>query len=360
VTRTLTLGIDQLYRRQPGGIATYVRGLAVGLAQVADPGLDVRGLAPRGPIPPLAAGLTIPLVTAPVSVELLTRLWKYRALGVPKSSDIVHATSMAGPYGGGKANAVHSVALHDLLWRERSSATTSRGARFHEDRLALLKRRDNLRLFTSSPGLREQLVNEGFDGARIFPVRLGVDDDGQLAASVESVREELARHDVSGPFTLYVGTREPRKNIERLITSHRQARAVRPDLGPLVLVGPSGWGGVGTGDATVLGSVRRDLLKGLYRDATIFAYVALAEGWGLPPVEALHAGTRVVVSTTTPSVRDNVEVVQVDPFDVDSIAQGLVQALANSDDDASAQRRRDSVSTLTWANSALEHLAGWS
>jgi len=40
-------------------------------------------------------------------------------------------------------------------------------------------------------------------------------------------------------------------------------------------------------------------LKGLYRDATVFAYVAVAEGWGLPPVEALHAGTRVVASTTT-------------------------------------------------------------
>jgi glycosyltransferase involved in cell wall biosynthesis len=358
--RSLTLGIDQLYRRQPGGIGTYVRGLVTGLAQVGDQGLNVQGLAPRGEVPPIAAGLSIPLVTAPVSVDLLTRLWKYRALGVPKSSNIVHATSMAGPYGGGMANAVHSVALHDLLWREPSSATTSRGARFHEDRLALLKRREELRLFTSSPGLREQLINEGFDGARIFPVRLGVDDDGQEAASVESVRDELARHGVSGPFTLYAGTREPRKNLERLIDAHRQARAASPELGPLVLVGPSGWGGVDTRDATVLGSVRRDLLKGLFRDATIFAYVAVAEGWGLPPVEALHAGTRVVVSTTTPSVKDNVEVIHVDPLDVDSIAQGLVRSLTGTDDEVSAARRRDSVSALTWANSALEHLAGWS
>jgi glycosyltransferase involved in cell wall biosynthesis len=359
VTRNLTLGIDQLYRRQPGGIGTYVRGLVGGLRQVSDPGLHVVGLAPRGEAP-LASGLSIPTVTAPFSVNLLTRLWKYRASGVPKNADIVHASSMAGPYGGGVTGAIHSVALHDLLWREASSATTSRGARFHENRLAFLKRREDLRLFTSSPGLRELLVSEGFDGARIFPVRLGVDDDGQGAASEGDVSAALARQGVSGPFTLYVGTREPRKNLERLINAHGQARATNAELGPLVLVGPPGWGGVDTVDAVVLGSVPRDLLKGLYRDATVFAYVALAEGWGLPPVEALHAGTRVVVSSTTPSVKENVEALHVDPLDVDSIAQGLLNAFTSSDDEAASARRRNSVSDLTWANSALEHLAGWS
>jgi len=360
VTRTITLGIDQLYRRQPGGIATYVRGLVRGLEHVDGADLEVLGLAPRGPVPSLAVGLGIPLVSAPLSVEPLTRLWKYRALGVPTRSNVVHATSMAGPYGGGAAHAVHSVALHDLLWRDASSATIARGARFHEDRLRFLKRREDLRLFTSSPGLRELLISEGFDGARIFPVRLGVDDDAQTSATVEVVRDELARHGVNGPFTLYVGTREPRKNLERLVEAHHQARAASPELGPLVLVGPSGWGGVDTGDATVLGTVDRELLKGLYRDATLFAYVPVAEGWGLPPVEALHAGTRVIASTTTPSVADNDEVVRVDPLDVASIAQGLVRALATDTDEASAIRRRASVAGLTWVNSAHDHLAGWS
>ena len=51
MTRTLTLGIDQLYRRQPGGIGTYVRGLAFGLREVSPEGLEVVGLAPRGRVP---------------------------------------------------------------------------------------------------------------------------------------------------------------------------------------------------------------------------------------------------------------------------------------------------------------------
>ncbi len=358
VARTLTLSIDQLYRRQPGGIATYVRGLVLGLRQV-DHDLDVLALAPRGAVPIEARDLSLSLVTAPLRVEPLTRLWRYRPVGVPSQSSIVHATSMAGPYGGGALGTVHSVAMHDLLWRDEPGASTPRGARFHEDRLQFLKRRDDLRIFTSSPGLRERLIADGFDAARVHAVRLGVDDDGVEAAPALEVRELLTRHGVTGPFTLYVGTREPRKNLARLIEAHREARAGTPDLGPLVLVGPAGWGGDDTADATVLGAVTRNVLKGLYREATLVAYVARAEGWGLPPVEALHAGTRVVASTTTPSVANNPEVVRVDPLDVASIANGLVRALATTDNETSAAQRRDSVATLTWANSALDHLAGW-
>ena len=94
VPRTLTLSIDQLYRRQPGGIATYVRGLVLGLRQV-DHDLDVLALAPRGEAPLEARELSLSLVTAPLTVEPLTRLWRYRAIGVPRQSNIVHATSMA-------------------------------------------------------------------------------------------------------------------------------------------------------------------------------------------------------------------------------------------------------------------------
>ena len=358
MTGTLTLSVEQLYRRQPGGIATYVRGLVFGLRQV-NPDLDVLALAPRGATPSQAKDLLLPFAKAPLSVGPLTRAWKYGAVGVPGRSTIVHATSMAGPYGGGVAGAVHSVALHDLLWRDESSASTLRGARFNEGRLRLMKRRTDLRIFTSSPGLRELLIAEGFEGERVYAVRLGVDDDATAPAHGDVVRELLGRHGVSGPFTLCVGTREPRKNLEHLIEAHGRALATSPELGTLVLVGPAGWGDVKTADATVLGIVERDVLKGLYRDAAVFAYVARAEGWGLPPVEALHTGTRVVASTTTPSVAKNPEVVLVDPLDVDSIADGLARALAMESTELGRARRRDSVAALTWANSALDHLAGW-
>jgi glycosyltransferase involved in cell wall biosynthesis len=359
VKRILTLSVDQLYRRQPGGIGTYVCGLVQGLASLDRGDLEVLGLAPSGPVPAEVKSLALRLVSAPLPVGPLTRLWPLWPLGVARGSNIVHATSMAGPFGGGAAGCVHSAAVHDLLWRDEPNATTRAGARFHEDRLRLLARHEEIRVFTTSPGLRERLLGEGFTPSRVRYVRLGVDDSGDAAASDGAVRDLLARHGVAGPFTLYAGTREPRKNLSRLIAAHRAARHDHAELGPLVICGPPGWGGVDTEDATVLGLVDRDLLKGLLRDATVFAYVARAEGWGLPPVEALHAGTRVVASSTTPSVSDNPQVVVVDPLDVASIAQGLASALELDAGPVGVQRRRDSVAELTWANSALDHLEGW-
>ena len=359
MTRTITLSLDQLYRPQPGGIATYVRGLANGLSELDDHSLTVLGVVPRGSLAPGVADLPLRRVSAPVGASLLTRLWPRWPLGVPATSNVVHATSMAGPFGGGVNGAVHSVAMHDLLWRDEPESSTTQGIRFHERRLALIKVRDDLRVIVTSPGLRARLIEEGVDAQRVHEVRLGVGDDATHAASHTSVLELLGVHGVRGPFTLYAGTREPRKNIGRLLDAHRAARGSNPELGDLVLAGPSGWGGVSTSDATVLGLVSRSMLKGLYRDATVFAYVPRAEGWGLPPVEALHAGARVVASSTTPSVARNEEVIRVDPLDVSSIARGLVAALGLEHDARSAQRRRASVAELTWRNVALDHLAAW-
>ncbi len=359
MSRTITISVDQLYRPSPGGIATYVRGLAAGLAELHDSNLHVRGLAPRGPLPKGVPDLALEQTNAPVGVKLLTRLWPYWPLGVRGDANVVHATSMAGPFGGGAKDAIHSVAMHDLLWRDEPSAATPGGIRFHEERLKLIAARDNLRIILTSPGLAERLVALGISRERLHTVRLGVDEDVTEAASTSSVEEFLSEHGLRGPFTLYVGTREPRKNLEALIEAHRRARVVHPSLGNLVLAGPSGWGAVPTSDATVLGLVPRPLLRGLYRDATVFAYVPLAEGWGLPPVEALHAGTRVVASLTTPSVSGNGEVVRVDPHDVDAIAEGLVVAMNLPEDVGARSERRASVSDLTWLNVAHDHLAAW-
>ncbi len=358
MTRTLTISLDQLYRRQPGGIGTYVRGLVQGLAQLDDRSFEVLGLVPKGPVPESTTDLGVRSVRALVNVDVLTRLWPRWPVGVPRQSDVVHATSMAGPFAGGARGAVHSVALHDLMWRDEPGATTPSGIRFHERRLALIAARGDLRVVVTSPGLRDRLVAEGIDTQRVHDVRLGV-DDATVAADSADVRSLLARQGVHGPYTLYAGTLEPRKNIERLVEAHAVARRTTDELGDLVLVGPPGWGGVSTGGAVVLGLVPRAILKGLYRDAALFAYVPRAEGWGLPPVEALHIGTRVVASSTTPSVRSNGEVVLVDPLDCSSIADGLVAALATEDDAASAERRRQSVADLTWRNVALDHLVAW-
>lgn len=357
MTRTVSISLDQFYRPQPGGIATYVRGLVGGLASLRED-LRLIGVAPKGSPTHDLSDLALQPVTTMVPVDVLTRVWAKWPLGVPALSDVVHATSLAGPYAGGTRQAVHSVALHDLLWRDEPSASTPRGIKFHEGRLQMLKRRYDVRVITTAPGLAQRLIDEGFAAQRVHQSRLGVGDTTS-ADSEGHVRAFLAEHGVQGPFTLYAGTREPRKNLGRLREAHANARATNPELGALVFVGPSGWGEEESGDAVVLGLVARSMLQGLYRDATVVAYVPRAEGWGLPPVEALLEGARVVASVTTPSVATNEEVVLVNPLDVNDIASGLLRALALGTDERARQRRRETVATLTWKNVALDHLAAW-
>ena len=78
--RTITISIEQLNRPQPGGIATYVRGLVSGLHSLADPSLDVVGLAPKGAVD---EGLSLRRVNAPCGVRLLTKIWSVWPVGVP-------------------------------------------------------------------------------------------------------------------------------------------------------------------------------------------------------------------------------------------------------------------------------------
>ncbi len=362
--KKIVVTLDQLRRPSPGGIATYVRGLLAGLTLLADNNefdAQLVGLIPRGPT---IANLDprVNLRTLSIGEALSTVLWGYAAAGVPSDADVVHATSMAGPYGGGRTGAVHSVLIHDLLWREYPHLATRRGAKFHEARLQKVVRDERIRALVTSPILVDQLVACGVQPDRVHVVRLGVDDSfaaAQLSSAPVTARvDALVGDDLN--FTVAVGTIQPRKNLERLIAAHAVARRRANQLGPLLLVGEQGWGDVDTTGARELGTLDNDTLRALVSRARVVAYVPIDEGWGLPAVEALALGRPLVASNSVPSVADNDEVIRVSALDVEQISDGLVRAVEASDDDGARERRRASVRHLDWATCARDHLVAWS
>jgi glycosyltransferase involved in cell wall biosynthesis len=70
----------------------------------------------------------------------------------------------------------------------------------------------------------------------------------------------------------------------------------------------------------------------LYRLASVFVFPSLYEGFGLPPLEAMASGTPVVTSNVSslPEVVGDAAIL-VDPYDPDSIADGMKQALEDTD-----------------------------
>jgi glycosyltransferase involved in cell wall biosynthesis len=96
-------------------------------------------------------------------------------------------------------------------------------------------------------------------------------------------------------------------------------------------------------------------LPALYAAATVFAYPSESEGFGLPVLEAMVQGAAVVTSagTSTEEVAGGAAVL-VDPFEVDSIAAGLVEAEQRRDELAAAGRAR--AATMTWEAAAARTL----
>jgi glycosyltransferase involved in cell wall biosynthesis len=140
---------------------------------------------------------------------------------------------------------------------------------------------------------------------------------------------------VSGEFFLTVGTLEPRKNLRRVLKAYARLRRERNEVRPLVVAGPDGWmeddlpaaaAEMGLQDAVhFAGYVDDPTLCWLYANCLVFVYVSLAEGFGLPPLEAMSLGAPVLASSTSslPEVCGDAALF-VDPAD----ERGLFDALS--------------------------------
>jgi glycosyltransferase involved in cell wall biosynthesis len=138
---------------------------------------------------------------------------------------------------------------------------------------------------------------------------------------------------------LAVASLEPRKNFGRLLDAW-SSLGKTTGANQLVVVAAEGWrqGRVRrrlermTGDGSVvkIGHVPDEVLAGLYRRANTFVFPSLAEGFGLPVVEAMACGAPVVTSrlSSLPEVCREAALL-VDPEDTDEIASAIANLLGD-------------------------------
>ena len=159
----------------------------------------------------------------------------------------------------------------------------------------------------------------------------------QPIETAEARRRLQESHGVDGAPILTVGTLEPRKNLPRLLEAYAGLDAGLRQAHPLVIAGGGGWKNreildrCGEIDQVHLtGHVADSELAVLYSAAEIFAYPSLAEGFGLPVVEAMTCGAPVLTSTT-PALREVAgdAAKRVDPLDVTAIREGLAELLTS-------------------------------
>jgi glycosyltransferase involved in cell wall biosynthesis len=171
-----------------------------------------------------------------------------------------------------------------------------------------------------------------------------------------------ARLGIRGRYVLHAGGSAQRKNLKALAQAWPLVRAAHPDV-TLVLCGPPSYRRTyhfGALEGTLLtGLLPAGLLPGLVAAAEVVVVPSLHEGFGLPALEAMAAGTQVVAArrTALPEVVGDAGIL-VEP-DAAGLTEGLVHAL---DDDGSEARRalgRARARDYTWDASARRHAEVW-
>ena len=268
-------------------------------------------------------------------------------LGVPRVEwlvdfDLFVATNFLAPATDHRDRVVPVV--HDLAFQHFPESAPHIDERWRRRFAATLAEAPAIIVPSTSAGqdLRESF---GVAEARVHVVHHGVDAEAFAPVSDAVVDAVRRRFGIPGPYVLFVGGIEPRKNLEHLVRAFAMS-----DSGHLSLVlagGPVRWYPEATDrlDAVIQllpESVRARIVRTGYvseRDklallsgATLLAYPSIYEGFGFPVLEAFAAGVPVLTSNVSSLVEVAGEAaVLVDPADVDAIAAALTELVADED-----------------------------
>lgn len=124
----------------------------------------------------------------------------------------------------------------------------------------------------------------------------------------KQIQPALDKYGIEKEYFLYLGTIEPRKNLERLVLAYARLQEEVPCVPQLVLAGKEGWMYQGLYKKVRQMDLDKKILFPGYVDpkdspllmcgAMAFVFPSLYEGFGMPPLEAMACGTPVIVSNT--------------------------------------------------------------
>lgn len=210
----------------------------------------------------------------------------------------------------------------------------------------------------------------GIDQAKIEVVYSGIGEEFRLIDKADQRLKEIKeKYGLPEKFIFFLGTIEPRKNLEGLILAYDQLRAKNPGLDHgLAIAGGKGWKSDNIfkawekspykNDIKFLGYIDRKDKPYLYNLASLFVYPSFYEGFGFPPLEAFASGVPVVASfsSSLPEIIGDAGLMA-DPYDASSLSLAMEEVLGNNELKEDLVRKGfERVKKFSWVKTAENYL----
>ncbi len=168
------------------------------------------------------------------------------------------------------------------------------------------------------------------------------------------MKQVKSKYSIENKYLLFVGTQEPRKNLERVINAFKTLNSQFQ----LIIAGNVGWGKriKPAENVKTIGFVSDQDLPALFAGASCFIYPSLYEGFGLPVIEAMAVGCPVVTSDRGSLAEISGDAaVLVNPESVEAILFGIESALNNSQ--SLSEKGKQRAKEFSWDMTAEYTLA---
>ncbi|MBN1284351.1 MAG: glycosyltransferase family 4 protein [Anaerolineae bacterium] len=259
--------------------------------------------------------------------------------------------------------------VHDLGHRYFPEAHTAASRLYIDLTTRYSARRARCVLADSAATRRDLMAFYGVPGEKIRVVYPGVDPNLKPVHDAEALEAVRAQYDIPGPYLLYLGSIQPRKNLSRLVEAYAAWRSEAGAKYYLVLGGKKGWL-----YEDIFAAVRRLGLEewvrfpgyidgahvaALYSGAVAFLFPSRHEGFGFPVLEAMRCETPVVCSNTSslPEAAGDAALM-VDPESVADIAAAIARITGDAELRARlVEAGKAQAARFTWEAAARQTMA---
>lgn len=294
--------INALSLNNRSGTGRYAWGLIDGFSQLSVNDVTLHVLIPVDYIIPKKwfACEHIRFYSIPVTYAV-QRIW-WEQVHLPKlvdqlGVDLLHSTSFIAPVFR-KVSARQIITVHDLTFWTYPETIKGVNKLYYQWFIPRSMDRADL-IITDTQCVADEIAQSGYGHKSIKAVHLGVDPARYHTNRQSKDDEVLQQYELKQPYYLFVGTREPRKNLSMLLQAYQIARQ-KGLTSELVIVGRMGWKQdeslFSQQGIRALGHVPEEHLPPLYRHAQALLAPSKYEGFDLPIIEALACGTPVIAS----------------------------------------------------------------